>query len=181
MAKITKVELFDSRTGKVIRRLYLSPRQYSKFLKDFKAGRYRDWVDYRIAQESDEEKLISGLPKICHYAGQVLNLIKIYDERKNPQWDREAQAYIDAHKGKACCLHKGYYHGLYGVASESEKKLNEELKTVIEQLFFFSDEAERLSRSLSAIGKYKEATRYSDIAEASRRYAHFLKASYGLD
>jgi len=34
MPKITEVELFDSRTGKVIKRLYLNPREYSKFLKE---------------------------------------------------------------------------------------------------------------------------------------------------
>jgi len=55
----------------------------------------------------------------------------------------------------------------------------EEIGVIVEELFFLADEAERVSQNLASIGKYKEASRFSDIAKECKEYALFLMGRYG--
>lgn len=44
------VELVDRKTGFVTLRKFLSPREFAKFQKDYKKGRYRSDLDWRVAK-----------------------------------------------------------------------------------------------------------------------------------
>lgn len=47
--KLIKVELYDPKSGIVVLRRFLTPREFDKFKEEHKAGRWPD-LDWRLAQ-----------------------------------------------------------------------------------------------------------------------------------
>jgi NAD-dependent SIR2 family protein deacetylase len=66
----------------------------------------------RLIEQDERIRLAQQYPT-CLYAGKELRIRIVFNEEVEPDWDIEAQYYININKGRACCLHKGKYHLLY--------------------------------------------------------------------
>lgn len=69
----------------------------------------------RLIEQGERIRLTQQYPT-CLYAGEELRLRIVFNEEVEPDWDTQAQEYIDIYKQqgrKACCTHKGKYHLLY--------------------------------------------------------------------